>query len=157
MKLSISNIGWGVEQDGVAYDLIKKNSFMGLEIAPTRIFPETPYERLKEAEIWAHNLKKEYGFVIPSMQSIWFGRQEKLFGCEEERKVLIKYTKKAVDFAAIIGCKNLVFGCPQNRIHPENVDEQIGIEFFKEIGDYAERRGTVIGIVMINYSCNGSD
>ena len=38
------------------------------------------------------------------MQSIWFGRQERLFGSEEEREILIDYTKKAVDFAVAIQC-----------------------------------------------------
>lgn len=54
-----------------------------------------------------------------SMQSIWYGRTEKLFGTEEERNLLLDYTKSAVDFAAAIGCKNLVFGCPKNRCIPE--------------------------------------
>lgn len=146
MKLSISNIGWISEQDTQVYDLMKKYDFSGLEIAPTRIFPNTPYDKLKEARVWAENLKMEHGFVIPSMQSIWFGRQEKLFGTAEERRVLIKYTKKAIDFAATIECKNLVFGCPRNRIILSRADEQIGIDFFKEIGDYAANKGTIIGV-----------
>lgn len=146
MKLSISNIGWLEEHDSRVYEAMKKYKFSGLEIAPTRIFPEAPYEKLKEAGDWAENMKREYGFVIPSMQSIWFGRQEKLFGTVKERQALVDYTKKAIDFATAIECKNLVFGCPRNRAVPEGVDEQDGIEFFKEIGDYAARRGTVIGM-----------
>ena len=50
MKLSISNIGWTVEQDSQVYELMKKYGFTGLEIAPTRIFPEAPYEKLNEAD-----------------------------------------------------------------------------------------------------------
>jgi sugar phosphate isomerase/epimerase len=80
------------------------------------------------------------------MQSIWYGRNEKLFGTEEERIVLIDYTKKAVDFAESIGCKNIVFGCPRNREMPNGADERIAIDFFKEVGAYAARHGTVIGI-----------
>lgn len=146
MKLSISNIGWEAKEDAIVYEMMKKYGFTGLEIAPTRIFPERPYDKLYEARLWSEKIKKEYGFVVPSMQSIWFGRQEKVFGSPEERQVLIDYTKRAIDFAEAIECKNLVFGCPRNRNLPEDTDGQIALKFFKEIGDYAASKGTVIGM-----------
>lgn len=146
MKLSISNIGWSEEDDSEVYLMMKNNGFMGLEIAPTRIFPEQPYSKLDEARAWADKLRTEYGFVVPSMQSIWYGRNEKLFGTDEDRAALLEYTKKAIDFAEAVGCKNLVFGCPRNRNFPDGADENIAIGFFKEIGDYAACHGTVVGM-----------
>lgn len=146
MKLSISNIGWTENDDNTVYQLMKKYGYSGLEIAPTRIFPVLPYDKLEEAIDWAEELHREYGFSIPSMQSIWYGRQEKIFGTEEERRILIDYTKKAIDFAHVIGCRNLVFGCPKNRVFPEGTDDIIAILFFKELGDYALSKGTVIGM-----------
>lgn len=146
MKLSISNIGWGAQNDKFVYALMKKYGYLGLEIAPTRIFPDDPYNKKKEAKIWSDGLHKEYGFVIPSMQSIWYGRQEKIFGSAEERRKLVEYTKKAIDFASGIGCNNLVFGCPRNRVLPEGGDSECAVSFFKEIGDYAAECGTVIGM-----------
>lgn len=146
MKLSISNIGWTAGQDDSAYRLMKTHGFTGLEIAPTRIFADAPYERRKEASVWAGELKRKYGFCIPSMQSIWYGRKEKIFGTEEERKGLIEYTKRAIDFAVAIGCGNLVFGCPVNRNLPDGVNPDIGVAFYREIGEYAAYRGTVIGM-----------
>ena len=88
MKLSISNIAWVTEDDESIYSLMKELSFTGLEIAPTRIFPDTPYDRLDEASKWREHIRKDYGFEIPSMQSIWYGRKELVFGSEEERKLL---------------------------------------------------------------------
>lgn len=120
MKLSISNIAWTEEQDEMVYGWMRECGFEGLEIAPTRIFPENPYEHRQEAAEWAHGLRRAYGFSVPSMQSIWYGRTEGLFGSPEERKILTEYTKKAIDFAASIGCHNLVFGCPRNRCIPES-------------------------------------
>ena len=146
MKFSISNIGWTAEQEAQVYALMKKNGFTGLEIAPTRIFPDAPYDKLDAAGKWAVSLKEEHGFTVPSMQSIWFGRQEKLFGSKDERVLLVEYTKKAIDFAAAINCHNLVFGCPRNRNIPEDADENIAVTFFKGIGDYAASKGTVIGM-----------
>ncbi len=146
MKLSISNIGWSGESDLVVYQMMKDMGFKGLEIAPTRIFPENPYERLGEADNWEKDIKKKYGFVIPSMQSIWYGRSEKIFGSEEDRSALIAYTKKAIVFAETIGCGNLVFGCPRNRSIPGDGDVEIAISFFKEIGDYAYEHHTVVAM-----------
>lgn len=146
MKLSISNIGWSEENNQVVYEMMKNMGFEGLEIAPTRVFPEDPYDKLDEAKKCAKELESTYGFVIPSIQSIWYGRNEKLFGTEEERAALVDYTKKAIDFAEAIGCKNLVFGCPRNRSIPEGANEDIAIEFFKTIGKYAFEHNTVIGM-----------
>ncbi len=145
-RLSVSNIGWAAENDTVVYNIMKKYGFQGLEIAPTRIFPELPYEHNTVAGAWSDKLKKEHGFCIPSMQSIWYGRQEKIFGSKQDRQILMDYTKKAVDFAAAISCKNLVFGCPGNRNLPDGADKNLAVAFFKELGDYAFEHGTVIGM-----------
>ena len=146
MKLSVSNIAWASGNDTAVYEMMKNMGFEGLEIAPTRIFPENPYDRLETANEWAKQLESKYGFIIPSMQSIWYGRNEKLFGTEEERAALAEYTQKAIDFAEVIRCRNLVFGCPRNRFMPEGADEDIAVRFFKELGDYAAEHNTVIGM-----------
>lgn len=146
MKLSISNIGWMSEQDASVFTFMKESEFDGLEIAPTRLFAENPYDKLAEAQKWSQSIRQQYGFVISSMQSIWFGRQEKLFGADAERAILTEYTKKAMDFAKFIGCQNLVFGCPRNRVLPDGADHQIGVDFFRTLGEYAARKGTVISM-----------
>lgn len=146
MKLSISNIAWTAENDEKVYALMEDLGFTGLEIAPTRIFPENPYGDTGRARAWKEKLFSRYGFEVPSMQSIWYGRKERLFGTEEERRMLTGYTKKAVDFAESIGCGNLVFGCPGNRCKPDDADEDTALRFFKEIGDYAAQHGAVIAM-----------
>lgn len=147
MKLSISNIAWAAENDAVMYQFLKETGFNGLEIAPTRIYPEAPYDKLQEAKEWAASLRENYGLVIPSMQSIWYGHTEKIFGNKKDSQILIDYTKKAVDFAEAIGCGNLVFGNPKNR-DAEDIAAimPIAIEFFKEIGDYAAEHNTIIAL-----------
>ena len=120
MKLSVSNIAWEAKDDKYIYQKMKDLGFSGLEIAPTRIISESPYDHIVEAQTFAESIKTDYGFSISSMQSIWYGIQDKIFGTEEERARLTAYTKKAIDFAEAIGCRNLVFGCPRNRTIPEN-------------------------------------
>lgn len=146
MKLAFSNIAWTAEMDGAAYSLMRKYGFTGLEIAPTRIFPEDPYSRCDEAKEWADGLYREYGFAVPSIQSIWYGRQEKLFGTEEERRILLEYTGRAILFASAVGSGNIVFGCPRNRCINSVGDEEKGVRFFREIAGYALDHGTSIGM-----------
>ena len=147
MKLSISNIAWAAEHDAEMYQYLNNAGFNGLEIAPTRIYPDDPYDKLSEAKEWAAELKKRYGLDIPSMQSIWYGHTEKIFGDKDDRQILIDYTKKAVLFAESIGCGNLVFGNPKNRDTEDVVAIiPIAIDFFKEIGDFAAEHNTVIAL-----------
>lgn len=146
MRLSISNIAWSTMNDETVYAMMHKYGFTGLEIAPTRIFPENPYGNLSQARNWAQELQNAHGLTISSMQSIWYGRLENLFGTDKEREILVEYTKKAIDFASVLGCRNLVFGCPKNRNLPDVALLNSGITFFKTIGDYALSKGTVIGM-----------
>ncbi len=146
MNLSISNIAWGKELDPYVYNLMQEYGFSGLEIAPTRVFPSAPYDDPAKAVEWKKTLKEQYGFEIPSMQSIWYGRAERIFGTEEERQVLLDYTKKAILFAEAIDCGNLVFGCPKNRSIPDSAKSDEVIPFFREIGDYALEHHTVVSL-----------
>lgn len=145
MKLSVSNIAWSSEHDDEMYDFLAQNGFCGVEIAPTRIVPAPPYKNIDKAKCFTEGLSRCYGLEIPSMQSIWFGRQERIFGVDKERDFLISYTERAVDFAEAINCGNIVFGCPSNRRRDVN-DERLGIEFLRKIGEYCIRENTVFAI-----------
>lgn len=148
MKLSISNIAWSKEYDEEIYKFLQNNKFDGIEIAPTRIFESNPYENLKEAKNFQQYLKDKYSLEISSMQSIWFGKTENIFNSDEERIELINYTKKAIEFANVIKCKNLVFGCPKNRnISNENLENKyVAIDFFRTLGNYAMQNNTIVAI-----------
>ncbi|HSP48051.1 MAG TPA: sugar phosphate isomerase/epimerase family protein [Clostridiaceae bacterium] len=146
MKLSISNIAWSADQDERMYRFLNEMGYSGIEIAPTRIFSEDPYGKLPEAKAFAKMLEEKHQLEVPSMQSIWFGKTERIFGSEEEREILLAYTKKAVDFAAAVRCKNLVFGCPRNRVISDRGQYPIAVTFFSELGEYAKEKGTVIAI-----------
>lgn len=147
MKLSFSNIGWAAEHDEIILPALESLGFEGLEIAPTRIFPEHPYDETEAVENFAANLKEDYHMTVCSMQSIWYGRSESLFGTDAERQTLLDYTEKAFAFAKRIGCKSLVFGCPRNRNMPEGVtDPTPAEEFFKAAGTKAVDYGCVLAL-----------
>jgi sugar phosphate isomerase/epimerase len=150
MKLSISNIAWSAEFDEEMYGFLHQCGFAGLEIAPTRIFPASPYDDLVGAKRFSNRLRDDYNLTVSSMQSIWYGVTESIFGTDEDRASLIDYTKKGLDFAQAIGCRNLVFGCPKNRNIPEDREAEdclaIASDFFGRLGGYAAERGTCIAI-----------
>lgn len=145
MKISVSNIGWDKQYDEEMYKYIAISKLNGIEIAPTRIIEDRPYEKNEQAIKFADNIKKKYNLEISSMQSIWYGKQGNIFD-EENAKMFIEYTKKAIDFASDIKCGNLVFGCPKNRNVPDGKNTNDILYFFKELGNYAEKNKTIIAI-----------
>jgi sugar phosphate isomerase/epimerase len=149
-RLSISNIAWGAGHDREMYIFLQEQGFSGLEIAPTRVFPDSPYNKLSEAADFARALKENHGLSVSSIQSIWFGRTENIFGTETDRDALIQYTKKAVLFAKTIQCHNLVFGCPRNRNIPDALRRTEALRlaklFFKTIASFAYEHGIVVAL-----------
>ena len=76
---------------------------------------------------------RKYGSVnVPIYGSV-------IFGSPEEAAALIDYTKEAILFAEAVGCPNLVFGSPKNRIIPEGKTRGDAVDFFRTIGDFFRR------------------
>ena len=147
MELAISNIAWDASFDEEVYLYMQKNRVYGLEIAPTRIFPSNPYKCTKQAKEYSDYIFERYGIRVISMQSIWFGRKENIFANKEEREFLLEYTKQAFDFATAMGCHNLVFGCPHNRIISNyEKDAKIAEDFLNKVGELAISMGGVFAI-----------
>lgn len=148
MKLAASNIGWEAKDDASVYERMKALGFSGLEIAPTRLVAERPYDpdNQRLAAALAADIGGKWGLRVCSMQSIWYGLTERIFGTEEERDFLFRYTCSAVDFAALVGVPHLVFGCPKNRVidHPDQYP--VGVKFFADCAGYAAKKGVVIGV-----------
>lgn len=146
-NLCISNIAWSKDLDKTVYDLMKDNGFNYLEIAPTRIF-DNPYFIKTDDLLSFKNEINSYGLNIVSMQSLIFNRPDlQLFESDESRKDLKEILFKAIDFASSLGIKNLVFGSPKNRIiNNYEKDYPIAISFFKEIGQYALKKNTIVSL-----------
>lgn len=148
MKLAISNIAWDVEASQVAYMRMKQYGFTGLEIAPTKFFSPDPYseDHVMGVRALKEVLAKAFGLSIVSMQSIWYGRSESIWGSDAERQALLDYTEAAAVFAEAAGCPNLVFGCPRNRNKPEGADNAAAEEFFRAAADACARHGAVLAL-----------
>ena len=111
MNLSISNIAWSSVKNEAMYSYMRELGFSGLEIAPTKFFPDKPYEHRKEFHILCNALNEQYDISISSMQSILYGMKQNLFESNEAEE-LLSYLEKAYAFGEAGGGCNLVFGCP---------------------------------------------
>ena len=145
IRLAASNIGWKKEDDERIYAKMKELGYTGLEIAPTRIFPDQPYDRLPAVALFAAYIYQNYGFVIPSMQSILNGRSESLFD-QAGAYALTEYLDGAYRFAQSCRCPSLVFGCPRNRSVPEGKTVFDADEFFRENGFLAAQKGVTLAL-----------
>lgn len=156
MKLAISNIAWRDRDDAYVLDKLPQHGVSALEIAPTRVIPEMPYRHLDQAKVFRDRLLETTGMGVCSMQSIWFKRTERIFGSQGERDILSAYTKEAILFAETVGCPNLVFGSPKNRIVPDGRSGDEALSFFREIGKFAALHGVVVALeaVPVSYGTN---
>lgn len=144
-KLSISNIGWAKEDDEVIYAAMRDAGFTGLELAPTRIFPEQPYDCLNSAALFGGYLLNRWGFTVPSIQSIWYGQTGSIFDAAQAEE-LLDYTAGAYRFAHALNCPSLVFGCPKNRMLPAGADPAAADLFFDKAGTLAASHGVRLAI-----------
>lgn len=145
MKLAASNIGWDDSCQEAVFAEMRRLGFQGLEAAPTRVFPERPYERLREAADWAARLREERGLAVCSLQSIWFGRGERIAD-PAGYGPLLSHTEAALRFAGAAGCPVLVLGCPKNRTVELPGDEERVERFLAEAAGLAAEHGAVIAL-----------
>ena len=137
-----------MEHDTEMYNFLSTNGFESIEIAPTRIFPNNPYENLEMAKFWSDKLQTDFNLSVSSVQSIWYGRKENIFASKKEKDFLLDYTKKAVLFTEALKCRNLVFGCPRNRDTQLHFSKALSEskDFFHTIGEFAIKHHTIIAI-----------
>lgn len=145
MKLAASNLCWAAADDEAAWGKMKELGYTGLEIAPTRIFPQAPYDCLNGAALFAGVMYQKYGFVIPSMQSIWYGQNGSIFDVADAAR-LEEYTGEAYQFARACRCGSLVFGCPRQRAVPEGHTPEEAEGFFARLGVEAARNGVRLAL-----------
>ena len=145
MRLSISNIAWDTGQNETVYSFMQELGYTGMEIAPTKFFPELPYDHWKEFHLLCEELKERFGISVCSMQSILYGMDQNLFDVRGAEKLLV-YLDKAFAFGEEAGGCNLVFGCPKNRSIPEGRSWKDAIPFFAEAATLALGHSCVLAL-----------
>jgi sugar phosphate isomerase/epimerase len=158
MKFSYSNIAWDQKNSEEIFALLKEHKIFGIEVAPTKIWPEWQGANYKSSISYKNEIAKK-GFVIPALQAILFNRPEaKLFDVSGEKN-LIEHLKIVAEVAEGLGAKCVVFGAPKQRnigklTHKEALDHSIPI--FAKIGDIFSNHNAIFCIEPNpkKYSCN---
>jgi D-psicose/D-tagatose/L-ribulose 3-epimerase len=159
MKLAVSNIAWPITQDEQVADLLLHFGITGVEIAPTKIWPN-PLEATDSQILDYRRFWESRGLSIVAAQALLFGRPElTLFESAEVRKQTLDYLKGIIRVCALAGAKALVFGSPKNRKRGTRTEEDVwpeAVEFFAELGEAAQHAGTTL-VLEANPADYGAD
>lgn len=134
MRLSISNIIWpaGEEHLGGFLDLAERAGLSGVEIALSCFWDEPADTDAATLSQLKAELSRR-GLDVSALHSLTFTRPDlEIFGTDESREALIRYTGEYLRMAEELDCENLVFGSPKcRRMHGRSLDEctQIFAEF----------------------------
>ena len=159
MKLAVSNLAWGREQDIAVGAVLLENGFAGIELAPTKYWSDLT--KVSGSEI--DEVKRswiERGLSVCALQSLLFGRASaSLFGEAAARAEFVEVIGAAIRIAGRLGAKALVFGSPKNRLKGERSTAEAIAEcapVFRELGSLAQRHETKLCVEPnpVAYGCD---
>ncbi len=147
MKLAVSNIAWPREQDAAVAEVLRAHGITGVEIAPTKAWPDPA--AATDAEVDAYRRSwNERGLKVVAAQALLFGHPElTIFESAEVRQRTLDHLSRVVRACARAGAKALVFGSPKNRrIGPLAAREvqEVARQFFRRLGEVAAEAGTSV-------------
>jgi len=159
VKLAVSNIAWSAAQDAAVADLLAAHGVAGVEVAPTKAWPDPP--SASDARIDAYRrFWADRGIAVVAAQALLFGRPDlTIFDSAEMREATLDYLTSVVRVCARLGAGALVFGSPKNRRvgdRPRAEAHAIAVEFFGRLAEIARRAGTVV-VMEANPSAYGAD
>jgi len=117
-RFAYSNIAWDVHDDPDILALLRANGITGIEVAPTKVWPEWEAITLPAAVAYREKLR-EQGFEIPALQALLFGRPQARLFDERGEAELLKHLAHVAAIAGALGAKAAVFGAPRQRDRKE--------------------------------------
>jgi sugar phosphate isomerase/epimerase len=147
VKLAVSNIAWPREEDAAVAEVLNASGISGIEIAPTKIWPDSL--TATESEIDAYRrFWNDRGISIVAAQALLFGQADlTLFEAAAVRQKTLAYLGTIVRLCGRLGARALVFGSPKNRkvgSLPAAEADAIAQEFFGKLGEIAAQVGSCI-------------
>lgn len=147
MKLAMSAIAWEPPDDEEAGRILREHGFVGVELAPTKIFPRP--DSATDAEIaTCRKAWEKRGLPIVALQALLFGRPDlTVFG--ETREATFDYLSRVIRLGARLGASALVLGSPRNRARgslPMSQAWPRAVDFFARLGAVAAKAGTCLCI-----------
>jgi sugar phosphate isomerase/epimerase len=148
MKLACSNLAWRQNCDEEALSILGRRGYEGIEVAPTRVWPNWEGINQRTASRYRQMLFDQ-GFSIPAMQSIFYGAGESNLFNRNHWNRIEQHFAIVAELAEYLECPVLVFGAPRMRKTNElSGDEafQRGAEILSRLACIAHDRGTTLCI-----------
>lgn len=147
MKLAVSNIAWPREQDDAVAAVLRQCGVTGIEIAPTKLWPN-PLAASDDEVAASRRWWEQHGLRIVAAQSLLFGRPDlTVFNSIDIRKQTSNYLRGIIAKCALLGASAFVFGSPRNRrigSLPKAQAWPTAVEFFDSLATEAELFGEAV-------------
>lgn len=145
MRVAVSNIAWEPHDDAEIAESLVSAGVAGVEIAPTKVWPDLTQVSLDEARAYGEGWARA-GLPVVSAQSLLFGRPDlRLF--DDSRDDLVAYLGGVIDLCAAMGATALVFGSPRNRqrggLAPDSAHD-IAVDVFGRLAKRAAAVGACL-------------
>lgn len=144
MKLVVSNIAWTNEEEVAVAEKLQSLGVKYVEIAPTKKWAD-PTSAPAQEVVDYKDFWQSFGIEIVAFQSMLFSRPDlKIFESDENRQEALNYLKEFTRLANDFGAGVMVYGSPKNRQRGEmdiETANDIAIQFFREIGENAQKLG----------------
>ena len=148
MKLAVSNIAWENHDDTDTLKFLRNNSVSGIEVAPTKLWPNWEGSSYKKARAYK-KLMEDHGFLMPAMQAIFFGKPELQVFDSTSHVAILEHIKFVANLATGLGNRILIWGAPRNRKRGKisyNRSMKIAESLFYKASEICKNHGCYIGL-----------
>jgi D-psicose/D-tagatose/L-ribulose 3-epimerase len=110
----MSNLAWPQLDVGDFAPQLIASGLQGIEIAPSKIWRDTPFVSANAVRAYARKLN-HYGLSVSGVQSLLYGEPSLQVFNRESWPRLVPHLKSMIEIAANLGANIAVFGSPKNR------------------------------------------
>jgi D-psicose/D-tagatose/L-ribulose 3-epimerase len=114
MKLAFSNIAWTPHDDPEALSLLRKHGISGIEVAPTKIWPNWEGATPAAAKSYGNRLRS-LGFEVPALQAVLFDRSGARLFDRDGQIALVSHLTLVAELAGALGAPVVILGAPRQR------------------------------------------
>lgn len=114
MKFAFSNIAWSPPEDPAVLALLHANGITGIEIAPTKLWPDWVGATPAAARTAKARLA-DAGFEVPALQAVLFGRPSARLFAADGVDDFVAHLREVAALAAAFGARAIVLGAPKQR------------------------------------------
>jgi D-psicose/D-tagatose/L-ribulose 3-epimerase len=114
MRVAFSNIAWAPHDDPDVLALLKEQGIEGIEVAPTRVWPNWEGATPAAAERYGRRLRS-LGFEVPALQAVLFGRPDARLFDREGLPTFVSHLTQVAELAGALGAGAVVLGAPRQR------------------------------------------